>query len=167
VSRHPALWSAVAFAVAAGLAIGYAAGGTGGLVVAGTVLALLAMLGARVTIPRGRRQARAVKKKHLSTHEDEAAFRSYMEISSDVSWSGASARHYDHGIRRLLTRLVTTRLAESHGVDAVRQPARARALVGEDVWPLVDPSIRPSQDSDAPGVSLERLARVVTRLEEL
>ena len=46
-------------------------------------------------------------------------------------------------------------------------PARARDLVGDDIWPLVDPSRPPSFDSKAPGADLRTLTRIVDRLEQL
>src|SRR5262252_1373516 len=45
--------------------------------------------------------------------------------------------------------------------------ARARDLVGDDIWPLVDPSRPPSFDSKAPGADLRALTRIVDRLEQL
>jgi hypothetical protein len=52
-------------------------------------------------------------------------------------------------------------------VDLTRDPARARDLVGDDIWPLIDPSRPPSFDSKAPGADLRTLTRIVDRLEQL
>ncbi|GAA2059408.1 hypothetical protein GCM10009839_82190 [Catenulispora yoronensis] len=48
---------------------------------------------------------------------------------------------YDRGLRRELTRLAAARLAERHGVNLYRDPGTAAALLGTDVWPLVDPAL--------------------------
>jgi hypothetical protein len=62
---------------------------------------------------------------------------------------------------------MTSALAEHHRVDAAKDPARARQLVGDEIWPLVDPLRPPSLDSKAPGADLHTLARIVDRLEQL
>ena len=96
-----------------------------------------------------------------------ADFPAYAKISSDLGWAPVSQWHYDHGIRPLFGRLLESVLAERHRVDLARDPARARDLVGEDVWPLVDPSRPSSFDSKAPGADLRTLTRIVDRLEQL
>jgi hypothetical protein len=67
----------------------------------------------------------------------------------------------------LLSRLFESVLAERHQVDLTADPERARSLVGDDVWPLIDPSRPPSFDSSAPGTDLRTLTRIVDRLERL
>jgi hypothetical protein len=94
-------------------------------------------------------------------------FPAYAKISSDLGWAPVSQWHYDHGIRPLLTRLFESGLAERHRVDLTADPARARSVVGDDVWPLIDPSRPPSFDSRAPGPDLRTLTRIVDRLERL
>lgn len=94
-------------------------------------------------------------------------FPAYAKISSDVGWAPVSQWHYDHGVRPLLSRLMQSALAEHHRVDVATDPARAQRLVGDDVWPLIDPSRPPSFDSTAPGTDLRTLARIVERLEQL
>ena len=94
-------------------------------------------------------------------------FPAYAKISSDLGWAAVSRWHYYHGIRPLFGRLLESVLAERHRVDLARDPARARDLVGEDIWPLIDPSRPPSFDSKAPGADLRTLTRIVDRLEQL
>jgi hypothetical protein len=94
-------------------------------------------------------------------------FPAYAKISSDLSWAPVSQWHYDHGLRPLLSRLFESLLAERHRVDLTADPERARSLVGDDVWPLIDPAGPPSFDSRAPGTDLPTLTRIVDRLEQL
>jgi hypothetical protein len=161
-------WIVVGFMVVALLDVGYIAGKLAGLAFAGTVLALVGLLTARSAIPSARKKAGAGPDKH---RPDPAASRGdfpvFLEISSDVTWATVSQRHFDHGIRPRLARLLDARLAERHGVTAAGQPERARELAGEDLWPLIDPARPLSEDSNTPGVSLAQLARIVARLEEL
>lgn len=150
------------------LADGYLAAGPAGFVVAGTVLTLLALLAARAAItPGDELPPRAVRPNRRPGEASQAAFPAYREITSDLYWADSSRRHYDHGLRSRLAGLLDARLAQRYGLDLAAQPERARELVGAELWPLVDTSRPPSNDSRAPGVSLGTLARIVTRLEQL
>jgi hypothetical protein len=161
-------WIVVGFMAVAVLDAGYVAGKLAGLALAGTVLALVGILTARTAVPSGRKKARAqAERHHADVEASQADFPAFLEISSDVTWATVSQRHFDHGIRPRLARLLDARLAERHGVTAAAQPERARELAGEDLWPLIDPARPLSEDSNSPGISLARLTRIVTRLEEL
>jgi hypothetical protein len=159
--------TALALVAAVLLAEGYLAAGPAGFVVAGTVLALVAILLARAMMPQGEQQRpSAVRKDHPHGDSSEAGFPAYRKITSDLSWADASPRHYDHGLRPRLAGLLDARLAQRYGLDAAG-PERARELVGEELWPLLDMSRPSSNDGRAPGVSMATVDRIVTRLEEL
>lgn len=164
---RPVALTALALVAAVLLGEGYLVAGPAGFVVAGTALALIAILFARAMMPRGEQlPPSAVGKDHRPGDSSEADFPGYRKIISDLSWAAASPRHYDHGLRRQLTGLLDARLAQRYGLDAAR-PERARELVGAELWPLLDMSRPPSNDSHAPGVSMATVDRIVTRLEEL
>jgi hypothetical protein len=165
---HRIALTALTLAAAVLVAEGYLAAGAAGFVAAATALALLAILAARAMMPRGERPPpSAVRKKQQPAGSSESVFPAYRKITSDLSWAGVSRRHYDHGLRPQLARLLDARLARRYGPDAAAQPEQARELVGAELWPLVDASRPASNDSRAPGVSLATLDRIVTRLEEL
>jgi hypothetical protein len=165
---RPVALTALALVAAVLLAEGYLAAGPAGFVVAGTVLALVAILFARATMPQGEQPPpSAVRKDHRPADSSEADFPGYGKITSDLSWAAASPRHYDHGLRRRLAGLLDARLAQRYGLDAAARPERARELVGAELWPLLDTSGPPSNDSRAPGVSMATVDRIVTRLEDL
>ena len=173
--------AAVTLAVLAALATALAVGGPFAVVVTAECLAALAVLVVLARTPGGLRArrapwaaawARAVRARFRPRRSPPAQVRSadfpaYAKISSDLSWAPVSQWHYDHGIRPLFGRLLESVLAERHRVDLARDPARARDLVGDDIWPLVDPSRPPSFDSKAPGADLGTLTRIVDRLEQL
>jgi hypothetical protein len=153
-----------------------------GLVVAAECLAGLGLIIALATVPHGARELPADRpastrasllwawfwrRRAPAPPVQTADFPSYAKISSDLGWAPVSEWHYDHGVRPLLARLVTLVLAEHHRVDVATDPARARQLVGDEIWPLVDPFRPPSLDSKAPGADLRTLARIVDRLEQL
>jgi hypothetical protein len=174
--RVAALTLAVLGALAAALAIG----GPFTLVVTAECLGALALVVALARTPAGVRErgvprtaawasaawARLGRRRPLADVRS-ADFPAYAKISSDLGWAPVSQWHYDHGIRPLFGRLLESVLAERHRVDLTRDPARARDLVGDDIWPLVDPSPPPSFDSKAPGADLRTLTRIVDRLEQL
>jgi hypothetical protein len=172
----------VAVIIVALLTLGTSLAITGpfGLVVAVDCLAGLGLIIALIAVPRGGREPLARRpprtrarlrwawlRRRLDPPVQAADFPSYAKISSDLGWAPVSEWHYDHGLRPLLVRLMTSALAEHHRIDAAKDPARARQLVGDEIWPLVDPLRPPSLDSKAPGADMRTLARIVDRLEQI
>jgi hypothetical protein len=98
---------------------------------------------------------------------DNAPYRAYRQVAEQLSWAAVSPRHYDLVTRPLLSRLAAARLADRHRVDLWSEPERARTVLGDDVWPWVDPAREPSRDSQPPGVGPDTLTRIVERLENL
>jgi len=160
------IWVAAMVAAAAGLAASYLAGGPKGLVIAATGLAVLALLVIRGALapPAEPRPARRKGPLPGVRGDDFPAFR---KIAADLAWAGSSRRHYDYVVSPLLRRLLASVLLERHRLDLARHPDQARRLIGEELWPLVDPSRPRSEDSDAAGVDLATLRLMVDRLEGL
>ena len=171
----------VTLATVAALVAALAVGGPFASAITAECLAALALVVVLARTPGGVRErgmpraaafARAtwarLRRRHSPPAEVRSAdFPAYAKISSDLGWAPVSQWHYDHGIRPLFGRLLESVLAERHRVDLARDPARARELVGDDIWPLVDPSRPPSFDSKAAGADLRTLTRIVDRLEQL
>ena len=172
----------VTVAAFAALAAAFAVSGQFGLVITAECLAALALLVALARTPSGARKrgvlrpvaarARGAWQRIWPRDAAPAAvqpsdFPAYAKISSDLGWAPVSQWHYDHGLRPLLSRLFESVLAERHRIDLTADPERARNVVGDDVWPLIDPSRPPSFDSRAPGTDVRTLTRIVDRLEEL
>ncbi|NUR59802.1 MAG: hypothetical protein HOV87_14195, partial [Catenulispora sp.] len=79
---------------------------------------------------------------------------------------------YERGLRRELTRLAAARLAEQHGVNLYRDPTTAAALIGADLWPLVDPALITTEQAKPdwrrpPVVSVRAVTELIERLERL
>jgi hypothetical protein len=159
-------WIAAAAAGVAGLAASYAAAGSRGLVITGTILAAVALLAARAAItPSAPR--RPARRREAPPAADAADFPAYRRIASDLGWAQTSQRHYDRFARPMFGRLLSAMLEERYLLDMGRHPEQARALAGPDLWPLIDPSVPPSDDTNLPGVDLATLTRVADRLEQL
>jgi hypothetical protein len=142
----------------------YVAEGFAGLVASLSGLAVLGLLVLAVGMPAapaGRRRRR-----HPAVSFDEP-YPTFKNVSEQLSWAQVSPRHYDMVTRPLLVRLMASRLADHHGIDLHRQPERARALVGEDVWWWLDPTRPVEGSSQPPGVDVRTLTRLVDRLEKL
>lgn len=153
---------AVVVAVAA---VGYlVAGGLGLLTVclvgyAGTLLAVRR----RLPTPTARRPRPPKPQPGLAN----AGFPGYRRLQSMLAWSEQSARHFDGAVRPTLQRLTAELLAERRGIDLAAERDRARAILGAELWPLVDPARPRSTDSTSSGVPLDRVGQLVSRLEEL
>jgi hypothetical protein len=173
--------AAVTLGIVGTLAVALTAGGPFAMVVTAECLAALALVVVLARTPGGVRESHVPQAaawaratwallwpwRNSPPEVRSADFPAYAKISSDLGWAPVSQWHYDHGIRPLFGRLLESLLAERHRVDLARDPARARDLVGDDIWPHVDPSRPPSFDSKASGADLRTLTRIVDRLEQL
>ncbi|MGE5293172.1 MAG: hypothetical protein ACM3ML_39510 [Micromonosporaceae bacterium] len=160
-------WFAAAAAAAVCLGVGYTLAGALGVVIVVTGLAMLVLLRVREMAGPGVPDSAGARHGGRQANVEAADFPAYRKIAADVGWANVSRRHYDYVVRPLLIRVFTAVLAERHRIDVTAQPEQARRLIGEGLWPLVDPGARRSDDSHAPGVSLAAISRVVDRLEEL
>ena len=117
--------------------ISTAAAGAAGLLVSLSVLAVAAAVVIPVTLPAA---APVRLRRRLGPPVDNAPYRAYRQVAEQLSWADVSPRHYDLVTRPLLTRLAASRLADRHRIDLWSNPAAARAVLGEDVWPWDDPA---------------------------
>lgn len=93
----------------------------------------------------------------------------FSNIAGELGWAKVSRRHFDHAPRRMLQRVAAAALDRRAGVDfyAAQDRDRAIALIGPDLWPLIDPQRKPSTDTSAPGLDPATIDRLLTRLETL
>jgi hypothetical protein len=174
--------SAAAAGCASALTVSFALGGALGLVIATECLTVLALLLLVAHTPRGplaepgrllseavswATRGRVVPGGRAGAGVQAADFPAYLKISSDLGWASMSAWHYDHGTRPLLSRVIEGVLAAGHQPGRAAGLAQARLLIGDDLWPLVDPHSPRSKDSRTPGPDLATLTRIVDRLEKL
>ncbi len=89
------------------------------------------------------------------------------QLESAVMIGTQSRHHYDQGLRPRFQRVLTALAAGRCGLDLTAAPEEGRQLVGDVLWPLVDPARPPSRDSRAGGVDLARLERLLDRIERL
>jgi hypothetical protein len=153
-ARRVVALSAAVIGVAAALAAGYAAAGPTGLVDAAALATLGVLVLARGLVRdekpplvrdkgnrRHRRKRPAVRA---------ADFPAYASIASDVEWAQISRRHYEHGLRPVLTRLA---------VSLGRPQAVSGLGPGDGLAP------GNALDPDGPGVDRPTLERIVAKLE--
>ncbi|MYW93769.1 hypothetical protein G3I59_24930 [Amycolatopsis rubida] len=133
-------------AAASLLAAGYAVAATAGLFVCAVLLTVLAVAGARASL-----------RKADPPHEPAPVVRrpdfpGYDHLAAAVSWCGVSRHAWDCDMRPILVRLLRNR-------------SDGRAALGDELWPLADPSLSRSGDRDAPGPTRKTLERILDRLE--
>ncbi|GAB3366161.1 MULTISPECIES: hypothetical protein [Amycolatopsis] len=140
----------VLFSVAAAvlLAVGYAIASVAGLFVTAVLITVLAIVNVRAALRPSQTAAAPAREARRPD------FPGYAKLAAAVAWSGTSRHAWDCDLRPVLVRLL--------GPDP-----DGRRLLGEDLWPLVDPSRARSGDRDAPGPSHQTLAAILDRLEAL
>jgi hypothetical protein len=167
----PELVIAVA-SITVAAAAGYFMAGWGGLSVAVTVAAAVAMVVLRGLLPPlapepGKKSREKPQARPLSGY----SHRRYV-VHSSIASNG----FYQGELRPVLEHLLAARLAERHGVHLYQDPDAARRLLcrhprDADLWPWIDPQTRP--ETSARGATSERgipsrtLARLIDRLERL
>jgi hypothetical protein len=94
-----------------------------------------------------------------NTVEASPSYRRYLAVAA---WADGTPRNWDHSVRPVLAELVELTMAARVPPGADPRAA-ARALLGPELWALVDPD-RPSPDTSSP--SRDSLERVLDRLSE-
>jgi hypothetical protein len=96
-------------------------------------------------------------------------WQTFHDIAAELGWAKVSRRHFDRTPRRMLQRIAAAALDDRAGLDfySARDRQQAIALIGPQLWPLLDPQRPPSTDSNAPGVDPRTIDRLLTRLETL
>lgn len=87
---------------------------------------------------------------------------SLLNWAGAIEAAGESVTGYEQVLRPQLERLYAVRLAERHGVSLYHEPERAAALIGPQVWPLIDPR-RPARTEQSPRPRLDRWAQSAQR----
>ncbi len=97
------------------------------------------------------------------------SFPTYDSVASDVSWATKSGRDFDLHVRRRFTRIARARLAELDVDldDLADDPRRARALLGAELWQVIDPTREPSRARDSGGVSMAELHHLIDQLDAI
>jgi hypothetical protein len=134
------------------------------LIVAALVLLLLVRdVRSRDTPARRRRFEQALRGRPPRSTVPVELLRMERELEVGV----ASAAHAHRRLLPLLRAAAAARLATGHGVDLVRSPERAEALLGADVWELFRPDRPAPADRNAPGVPRAAVVAVVEKVESL
>ncbi len=161
--RPPPAAAAAVTVLAAGVA-GASVGGPAGAVVVASAAAGLALVIARTAVPGAEPRPDLPPRRHP---DPTAGFPSYRRLRSDLGWARTSVRSYDSTLRPVFVRALRSVLADRHRVDLDTNPAAARALVGADLWPLVDPDGTLPDHGDRAGVDPVTVAAVLDCLESL
>ncbi|MDQ1642603.1 MAG: hypothetical protein QOJ90_1954 [Actinomycetota bacterium] len=146
------------------LVIAYSFAGPGGLLLALSTVTIASITAVVLGVPAA--PSRRIRPRR-PVPVDNAPFRTYRHVAEQLSWAGVSPRHYDVVTRPMLQRVMASRLADRHGIDAHANPQAARDLVGSDLWPWLDPRRDADGSSRPPGLDPRTLSALVERLEAL
>jgi len=96
-------------------------------------------------------------------------FPTFDSVSSDVSWATKSGRDFDLYIRKRFARIARAKLLDLDlDLDTLADdPARARAVLGADLWRIVDPTREQSRDRESGGVNPAELHRLLDQLDSI
>jgi hypothetical protein len=89
--------------------------------------------------------------------------RGLEELEHAVEFSLTTAFDLHYRLRPHLVRVAAHRLAK-RGVDLDSDPLRSRELLGPEAWELVRPDRPPPERRNAAGLQLDRLRRIMERL---
>jgi hypothetical protein len=81
--------------------------------------------------------------------------------------AGSAAFDVHFRLRPTVTELATELLSSRRGIDLRRDPEDARAVLGEDVWSLVEPDRVAPTDRHARGLDEDEADRLLTALERI
>ena len=146
------------------LTLGWVFAGLRGLLLIGSLAAVLQLLALRFALAdlsaarwRGRRP----------NASPDALARSFAQVCDELGSAGHTSREFDRGLRRRLTRIFSAQLLERRGARIDWSPQQARELVDDEVWQLLDPDRPLVLDRARKGVGVTQLRRVVDQLESL
>ena len=92
---------------------------------------------------------------------------SLSRLEREVSMAGSAAFDVHFRLRPAITELASDLLSARRGIDLERDPGRAHAALGDDVWELVRPDRPQPAERHGSGIDEAQLGRIVTALEQL
>jgi hypothetical protein len=128
-------------------------------------LAFLAFMRLVVALyPRGPSPFEGSLRRHQPSAERPG---SMSRLEREVSMAGSAAFDVHFRLRPVILELATELLSSRRGIDLERDPERAHAALGDDVWELVRPDRPQPAERHGSGIDEARLCRVVTALERV
>jgi hypothetical protein len=107
--------------------------------------------------------AASLRQRHLSVERPG----SLVRLEREVSMAGSAAFDVHYRLRPALVALAAGLLSSRRGIDLEREPDRAQAVLGDDVWELVRPDRPQPAERLGAGIDPAQLDRVVTALERV
>jgi hypothetical protein len=92
---------------------------------------------------------------------------SLSRLEREVSMAGSAAFDVHFRLRPVIAELATELLSSRRGIDLERDPDRAHAALGDDVWELVRPDRPQPTERHGSGIDEAQLGRVVAALERV
>jgi len=142
------------------LAIGYNLGAATGMRAVAVAIGAVVFVAVRASVAPTRRES--CRREQPDVNAD---FPRYRHFVSALRFASNRRFDLDRATRPSVVRLFSRVLAEEHDVSMVNDRARARALMGESAWSLVEVTSHVSPDG--PGMPRKELEAIVSTLERL
>jgi hypothetical protein len=113
------------------------------------------------TLPRQARPRRAHAPRAAAAQVEQSDW-----VERRLRLAQTSADELHRHFRPIVIQIAAAELARKHGVVLEREPARARALVGDRLWELIRPD-RPAPPERGRALRPDELRELVAELEEL
>jgi hypothetical protein len=92
---------------------------------------------------------------------------SLVRVERELAIGASSAFDVHHRLRPAFTELATSLLSWRRGIDLDADPDAARAVLGDDLWELIEPDRPAPAERAGPGLDERAVERVVTALERI
>lgn len=137
----------------------------GYLLFLGAILLITLVRATRASLPAEERSAfeRALHRRP----EDAEPLPELARLEREVGLASSAAFDLHARLRPTLRDIAAHRLSIGHGIDLDSEHGRARAVLGEKLWSIVDPNREPPRDRLAPGVPPSELRSLVDTLERI
>ena len=88
-------------------------------------------------------------------------------LEREVGLASSTAFDLHARLRPTLREIAAHRLSFGHGIELDTEPARARGILGEPLWAIVDPNREPPSYRHAPGLPPAEIRALVDALEKI
>jgi hypothetical protein len=166
---HRKTWRAVALAAGAGLLLGSVLSWIGGIVNQGPPAALTVALPTAccallVFVYSTFHVMRPLELRPAGPTQRNAEYAVRLrQLERRLQAATTDGTKFDWSLRPLLAQLAAERLRHKHAITIRREPERARAMLGEQLWQMI--STQPAEPS--PALSRQQLTALIEAIEAL
>jgi len=166
---HRPTWRAAAWGTGIGLALGLLVSLFGTLLHHGPpilpTVAVPAAIGALLQLVRATQHEMApVEQVRVGVATRTASYALRLrQLERRLQAASVDGAKFDWGLRPMLAQLVAERLRHRHAITITREPAAARAMLGEQLWQMINGQ----SEQPGPPLSKQQLTALIEAIEAL